>query len=184
MFAALDVATGTVLARRLPKHRHQEFLVFLRTSDRNVPKALQVHLSLDNYHTHRHPETKAWLDQHLRFHPQLTPISSSWLNLVERWIRELAEKNIRGGSLLSVPDQIASIGNYLRVTDAIPKPLIWTASAESILETVRRGRFALNQSTKTETPDEPQSGDEGSDLARRSLLASRASLIRISRHWT
>jgi hypothetical protein len=109
LFAALDAATGTVLARRLPKHRHEEFLVFLRTIDWNVHKALQVHLILDNYRTPKHPETKASLAQHPRFHLQLTPISSSWLNLVERGIRELTHKNIRRGSLPSVPDLIASI---------------------------------------------------------------------------
>jgi transposase len=151
LFAALDVATGTVLGQCLPKHRHEEFLVFLRTIDRNVPKALQVHLILDNYHTHKHPETKAWLAQHPRFHLHFTPTSPSWLNLVERWFRELTDKNIRRGSFPSVPDLIASIEDYLRVTNANPKPLIWTASAESILEKVRRGRVALNQSTKTET---------------------------------
>jgi transposase len=151
LFAALDVATGTVLGQCLPKHRHEEFLVFLRTIDRNVPKALQVHLILDNYHTHKHPETKTWLAQHPRFHLHFTPTSSSWLNLVERWFRELTDKNIQRGSFPSVPDLIASIEDYLRVTNANPKTLIWTASAESILEKARRGRVALNQSTKTET---------------------------------
>ena len=153
LFAALDVVTGTVLGQCLPKHRHEEFLVFLRTIDRNVPKALQVHLILDNYHTHKHPETKAWLAQHPRFHLHFTPTSSSWLNLVERWFRELTDKNIRRGSFPSVPDLIASIEDYLRVTNANPKPLIWTASAESILEKVHRGGVALNQSTKTEAHD-------------------------------
>jgi transposase len=151
LFAALDVATGKVLGQCLPKHRHEEFLVFLRTVNRNVPKGLQVHLILDNYHTHKHPETKAWLAKHPRFHLHFTPTSSSWLNLVERWFRELTDKNIRRGSFPSVPDLIASIEDYLRVTNASPKPLIWTATAESILAKVRRGRVALNQSMKTET---------------------------------
>ncbi len=118
LFAALDVATGTVLGQCLPKHRHEEFLVFLRTIDRNVLKALQVHLILDNYHTHKHPETKAWLAQHPRFHLHFTPTSSSWLNLVERWFRELTDKNIRRASFPSVPDLIASIEDYLRFTNA------------------------------------------------------------------
>jgi transposase len=151
LFAALDVATGKVLGQCLPKHRHEEFLIFLRTIDRNVPKRLQVHLILDNYHTHKHPETKAWLVKHPRFHLHFTPTSSSWLNLVERWFRELTDKNIRRGSFPSVPDLIASIETYLAVSNANPKPLIWTATAASILEKVRRGRVALNQSTKTET---------------------------------
>ena len=152
LFAALDVATGKVFGQCLPKHRHEEFLVFLRTIDRNVPKGLAVHLILDNYQTHKHPETVAWLAKHKRFHLHFTPTSSSWLNLVERWFRELTEKNIRRGSFPSVPDLIASIEDYLRVTNNQPKPLVWTATADSILEKVRRGRVTLNkQSTKTET---------------------------------
>lgn len=152
LFAALDVASGKVLGQCLPRHRHEEFLVFLRTIDRNVPKGLQVHLILDNYHTHKHAEVVAWLAKHKRFHLHFTPTSSSWLNLVERWFRELTDKNIRRGSFPSVPDLIASIETYLDVTNSEPKPLIWTATAESILEKVRRGRVALaKQSAKTET---------------------------------
>ena len=152
LFAALDVATGKVFGQCLPKHRHEEFLVFLRTIDRNVPKGLAVHLILDNYQTHKHPETVAWLGKHKRFHLHFTPTSSSWLNLVERWFRELTEKNIRRGSFPSVPDLIASIEDYLQVTNNAPKPLVWTATADSILEKVRRGRVTLNnQSAKTET---------------------------------
>lgn len=152
LFAALDVASGKVLGQCLPRHRHEEFLVFLRTIDRNVPKGLQVHLILDNYHTHKHAEVVAWLGKHKRFHLHFTPTSSSWLNLVERWFRELTDKNIRRGSFPSVPDLIASIETYLDVTNREPKPLIWTATADSILEKVRRGRVALaKQSAKTET---------------------------------
>ena len=152
LFAALDVATGKVFGQCLPKHRHEEFLVFLRAIDRNVPKGLAVHLILDNYQTHKHPETVKWLAKHKRFHLHFTPTSSSWLNLVERWFRELTEKNIRRGSFPSVPDLIASIEDYLRATNNQPKPLVWTATADSILEKVRRGRVTLNkQSAKTET---------------------------------
>ena len=155
LFAALDVASGKVFGQCLPKHRHEEFLIFLRTIDRNVPKGLQVHLILDNYQTHKHPETVQWLSKHKRFHLHFTPTSSSWLNLVERFFRELTDKNIRRGSFPSDPDLIASIENYLRVTNDDPKPLVWTATAESILEKVRRGRVALEQvanlPAKTET---------------------------------
>ena len=152
LFAALDVATGKVFGQCLPKHRHEEFLIFLRTIDRNVPKGLAVHLILDNYQTHKHPATVAWLAKHQRFHLHFTPTSSSWLNLVERWFRELTEKNTRRGSFPSVPDLIASIETYLRVTNEHPKPLLWTASADAILEKVRRGRVTLNnQSANTET---------------------------------
>ena len=155
LFAALDVATGKVFGQCLPKHRHEEFLVFLRTIDRNVPKGLQVHLILDNYATHKHPDVVTWLSKHKRFHLHFTPTSPSWLNLVERFFRELTQKNIRRGNFPSVPDLIASIEHYLRVTNEYPKPLVWTATAESILEKVRRGRVALEQvvnlSAKTET---------------------------------
>jgi transposase len=143
LFAALDVATGTVFGQCLPKHRHEEFLVFLRTIDKAVPAGLQVHLILDNYQTHKHPNVLAWLAKHPRFHVHFTPTSSSWLNLVERWFRELTDKNIRRGSFPSVPDLISSIEAYLEANNAKPKPLIWTATAESILEKVRRGRVAL-----------------------------------------
>jgi transposase len=148
LFAALDVATGKVLGQCLPKHRHEEFLVFLRTIDRNVPKALQVHLILDNYQTHKHPETVKWMDKHKRFHLHFTPTSSSWLNLVERWFRELTDKNIRRGSFPSVPDLIASIEDYLQVNNDSPRPLIWTATAASILDKVRRGRVTLQAVTQ------------------------------------
>ena len=155
LFAALDVATGKVFGQCLPKHRHEEFLVFLRTIDRNVPKGLQVHLILDNYQTHTHPDTVKWLSKHKRFHLHFTPTSSSWLNLVERFFRELTDKNIRRGSFPSVPDLIASIEDHLRVTTDQPKPLVWTATADSILEKVRHGRVTLenvvNQSANTET---------------------------------
>ena len=144
LFAALDVATGTVIGQCLPRHRHEEFLTFLRKIDKAVPKSLRVHLILDNYQTHKHPDTVAWLDKHPRFQLHFTPTSSSWLNLVERWFRELTDKNIRRGSFPSVPDLIASIENYLRVNNNQPKPLVWTATAESILEKVRRGRVALD----------------------------------------
>jgi transposase len=145
LFAALDVATGKVFGQCLPKHRHEELLIFLRGIDKAVPKGLAVHLILDNYQTHKHPETKAWLVKHPRFHLHFTPTSSSWLNLVERWFRELTDKNIRRGSFPSVPDLIASIETYLQTTNDQPKPLIWTATTESILAKVQRGRVALQQ---------------------------------------
>jgi transposase len=145
LFAALDVLTGVVIGQCLPRHRHEEFLKFLRVIDRQVPKKLVVHLILDNYATHKHPDVTAWLAKHKRFHLHFTPTSSSWLNLVERWFREITEKAIRRGVFPSVPDLIAAIEDYLRVNNTNPKPFIWTASAEAILEKVRRGRVALQQ---------------------------------------
>ena len=151
LFAALDVLTGKVIGSCLPKHRHQEFLKFLRTVDREVPKGLDIHMILDNYATHKHPDVKAWLDKHPRFDLHFTPTTSSWLNLVERWFRELTDKALRRGVFHSVPDLIAKIEDYLDATNADPTPFIWTATAESILAKVARGRVALETSAKTET---------------------------------
>src|SRR6266542_2854776 len=147
LFAALDVLTGKVIGQCLPPHRHGEFLRFLRTIDRQVPKNLQVHLIVDNYGTHTHDNVKAWLAKHPRFHLHFTPTSSSWLNLVERWFRELTNKAIRRGVFRSVPELIAAIDEYLQAHNDDPKPFVWTATAESILDKVRRGRVTLEQVT-------------------------------------
>lgn len=143
LFAALNVLTGAVIGQCLPRHRHEEFLIFLRRLNREVAKPLQVHLILDNYATHKHPDVRAWLARNPRFHLHFTPTSSSWLNLVERWFRELTEKALRRGSFNSVPDLIGSIEEYMDAHNDDPKPFVWTATAESILEKVRRGRVAL-----------------------------------------
>ncbi len=147
LFAALDVLTGTVIGECLPRHRHTEFVKFLRTIDREVPNGLQVHLILDNYSTHKHDDVKKWLDKHPRFHLHFTPTSSSWLNLVERWFGKLTEKAIRRGVFHSVPDLIAAIDDYLKATNENPEPFIWTATADSILAKVRRGRVTLETIT-------------------------------------
>ena len=145
LFAALDTLTGHVIGQCLPRHRHNEFLVFLKTIDRNVPRGLQVHLIVDNYGTHTHDNVKVWLAKHPRFHLHFTPTSSSWLDLVERWFRELTDKAIRRGVFPSVPDLIAAIEDYLAAHNDDPKPFVWTATAESIIAKVRRGRAALDQ---------------------------------------
>ena len=145
LFAALDVLTGTVIGQCLPRHRHQEFVKFLRTIDREVPKDLTIHLIVDNYATHKHPTVGAWLDKHPRFQFHFTPTSSSWLNLVERWFRELTDKALRRGVFRSVPDLIASIQEYLDTHNEDPRPYVWTATAESILAKVARGRIALEK---------------------------------------
>ena len=145
LFAALNVLTGVVIGQCLPRHRHEEFLKFLRTIDNQVPKHLAVHLILDNYATHNHADVQTWLDRHQRFHLHFTPTSSSWLNLVERWFRELTNKALRRGSFNSVPDLITAIEEYLDAHNHDPKPFVWTATAESILEKVRRGRVTLEQ---------------------------------------
>jgi transposase len=152
LFAALNVLTGVVIGECLPKHSHTEFLTFLRRIDRAVPKGLHVHLILDNYATHKHPNVTAWLAKHPRFHLHFTPTSSSWLNLVERWFRNLTDKAIRRGVFPSVPDLISAIERYLQARNADPKPFVWTATADEILEKVRRGRVLLaQQPVKTET---------------------------------
>ena len=145
LFAALDVLTGKVIGQCLPRHRHTEFIKFLNTIDREVPKGLQVHLILDNYSTHKHVAVQRWLQRHKRFHLHFTPTSSSWLNQVERWFRDLTEKNLRRGIFASVPDLIASIEAYLNAHNSNPKPYKWTATAESILAKVRRARTKLEQ---------------------------------------
>jgi transposase len=145
LFAALDVLTGTVIGQCLPRHRHTEFIRFLNTIDREVPGGLQVHLILDNYSTHKHAEVQRWLHRHKRFHLHFTPTSSSWLNQVERWFRDLTDKNLRRGIFASVPDLIASIEEYLNAHNADPKPYVWTATAESILAKVKRARTKLEQ---------------------------------------
>jgi transposase len=145
LFAAIDVLTGKVIGQCLPRHRHEEFLTFLTTIDREVPGNLQIHLILDNYATHKHPKVQAWLKRHKRFHLHFTPTSSSWLNQVERWFRDLTDKNLRRGIFASVPDLIASIQSYIDAHNADPRPYVWTATAESILAKVTRARSTLDQ---------------------------------------
>jgi transposase len=145
LFAALNVLTGHVIGSCLLRHRHEEFLNFLCTIDREVPKTLAVHMILDNYATHKHPEVKAWLEAHPRFHLHFTPTSSSWLNLVERWFRELTDKAIRRGVFHSVPDLIDKMEAYVNAHTAKGSTFVWTATAEQILEKVARGRVALEK---------------------------------------
>jgi transposase len=147
LFAALNVLTGIVIGEGRPRHRHEEFLRFLRKIDREVPKSLQIHMILDNYATHKHPDVRNWLDKHPRFHLHFTPTSSSWLNLVERWFREITDKAIRHGVFPSVPDLNSAIENYLNAHNDDPKSFVWIASAESILEKVSQGRVALEAIT-------------------------------------
>lgn len=147
LFAALDVLSGKVIGQCLPKHRNTEFVKFLQTIDRQVPKGLQIHMILDNYGTHNHENVKAWLEKHPRFHLHFIPTSSSWLNMVERWFRDLTEKAISRGVFKSVPDLIAAIEAYLEANNNNPRPFVWTATAEQILQKVRRGRVALQKVT-------------------------------------
>jgi transposase/transposase-like protein len=147
LFAALDVLTGMVIGQCLPRHRHIEFLKFLKTINRAVPKRLHVHLILDNYATHSHPNVTAWLERHPRFHLHFTPTSSSWLNMVEIFFGQLTAKAIRRGIFHSVPDLIDAIQAYLAEHNENAQPFQWTATADQILEKVRRGRVTLNSIT-------------------------------------
>jgi transposase len=143
LFAALDVLTGSVIGQCLPRHRHIEFLKFLRTIDREVPKRLRIHLILDNYATHNHPNVQAWLGKHPRFELHFTPTASSWLNMVEIFFSKLTDKAIRRGIFHSVPALIDAIDAYLATHNQSPEPFQWTATADQILDKVRRGRVTL-----------------------------------------
>ncbi len=143
LFAALDVATGKVIGQCMPRHRHQEFLRFLRLIDRNTPRSLELHLVVDNYATHKHAKIKAWLKRHPRFHLHFTPTSASWINQVERFFGLITEDAIRRGVFRSVNDLKVAIEHYLEHHNANPKPFVWTASAPEILKKVAKGRQAL-----------------------------------------
>ena len=143
LFAALNTLTGAVIGQCLPRHRHQEFLKFLRRLDREFPGDGALHLIVDNYATHKHDAVNRWLARHPRFHLHFTPTSSSWLNLVERWFRELTDKAIRRGVFPSVDSLIAAIEAYLGNHNDDPKPFIWTASAQDIIDKVNRCKVIL-----------------------------------------
>jgi transposase len=138
LFAALNVLDGTVIGECMPRHRHQEFLKFLRKLDRETPPQLALHLILDNYAAHKHDDVVRWLKKHRRFTFHYTPTSSSWLNLVERWFREITDKRIRRGSFRSVAELIKAIDAYLAHNNVQPKPFVWTASVQQILQKVGR----------------------------------------------
>jgi transposase len=143
LFAALDVATGKVIGQCMPRHRHQEWLKFLRRIDAETPKQLDLHLIADNYATHKHPKVQAWLERHKRFHMHFTPTSASWINQIERFFGLITEDRIRCGVFKSVDELVAAIQQYLDHHNADPKPFVWTASAAAILQKVARGRQVL-----------------------------------------
>ncbi len=147
LFAALNMLTGQVLSMTDQLHRHQEWLRFLKMIDRKTPKNKELHLIVDNYATHKHPEVQAWLAKHPRFHMHFTPTSASWLNRVERFFRDITDKRIRRGVFTSVAELEAAINEYITAHNAKPKPFIWTAKASDILAKVTRARAALNKST-------------------------------------
>lgn len=145
LFAALEILQGRVVGQCYERHRHQEFLRFLRRLDQQFPGDLRLHLVMDNYGTHKHPRVRAWLKRHPRFVPHFVPTSSSWLNLVERWFGELTRKRIRGGSFGSVADLQIAIEDFLQAWNENPKPFVWTATVDSIVEKLSRCRQTLEQ---------------------------------------
>ena len=145
LFAALNVLDGQVIGECHARHRHQEWLKFLRRLDREFPQELELHLVMDNYGTHQEPHVRAWLQKHRRFVCHFIPTSSSWLNLVERWFEELSEKAIRRGSFVSVPDLHEAIDRFLEAWNQKPKPFIWTAKVEDMIKKIERARAKLEE---------------------------------------
>lgn len=143
LFAALNVLEGTVIGQCLPRHRHQEFLRFLRRLDREFPRDIDLHLILDNYGTHTHSKVTAWLGKHPRFQLHFTPTGASWLNLVERWFRELTDKRLRRGAFRSIAELTEAIDEFRQANNENPKPFVWTASVDAILEKVGRCKAIL-----------------------------------------
>lgn len=145
LFAALNTLDGTVISMCDDRHRHQEWLKFLRVIDQLNPEAKQIHLIADNYATHKHPKVQRWLERRPRFQMHFTPTSSSWLNMVERFFRDLTDKSLRRGVFHDVEELIKAIGNYIDHHNLQPKPFIWTAKATDILEKVKRARAARDR---------------------------------------
>jgi transposase len=144
LFAALDALEGQVISMCDDRHRHQEWLKFLRVIDYVVPTGKEVHMIVDNYATHKHPKVERWLRRHPRFHMHFTPTGCSWLNMVERFFRDLTENRLRRGVFRSVEELIEAIGEYIDHHNEHPKPFIWTTKAADILEKVKRARAALH----------------------------------------
>ena len=143
LFAALSMLDGKVIGDCMPHHRHQEFIRFLKKIDNETPAGLELHLIVDNYGTHKHPRVNSWLKRHPRFHLHFIPTSSSWLNLVERWFREITDKRIRRGTFQSLHDLIVAIKEYLENHNQNPRVFVWTASAEKILTKIAKCKEAL-----------------------------------------
>jgi transposase len=145
LFAALNAANGEVYGFCQERHRHQEWLRFLRLLDQTMPPHLDLHLIGDNYATHKHPKVQRWLARHPRFHMHFTPTSASWLNMVERFFRDLTQNRLRRGVFRDLEELILAIGSYIDRHNEHPKPFIWTARASDILEKVKRARRGLHK---------------------------------------
>jgi len=145
LFAALNVLDGKVIGECYPRHRHQEWLKFLRRLDVEFPYDLKLHLVMDNYGTHKEPHVQAWMKKHPRFVCHFIPTSSSWLNMVERWFRELSEQTIRRNNFVSVPDLQQAINEFIQAWNQNPKPFIWKTSVGRIVEKINRARAKMEQ---------------------------------------
>ena len=145
LFAAIEMTEGRLIGTCMSKHRHQEWIKFLKQIDAETPAELDLHLIVDNYATHKHPKVQSWLKRHRRFHMHFTPTSSSWLNLVERWFREITDNRIRRGTFRSVEQLIQAIMDYIQQHNRSPKPFVWTAKADEILAKVQRARNVLDK---------------------------------------
>jgi transposase len=148
LFAALNVADGKIIGQCQNRHRHQEWLQFLKLIDQQMPPDRELHLILDNYATHKHASVKKWLSKHPHFHLHFTPTGASWLNMVERFFREVTEKRLRRGVFHSVPDLVSALEEYLTCYNENPTPFVWTAKANDILKKVERARKKLSKSIK------------------------------------
>ena len=145
LFAALNTLNGEVFGLCQKRHRHQEWLKFLRLIDQTVPKSKEIHLICDNYATHKHERADCWLAKHKRFHVHFTPTSASWLNMVERFFRDLTENQLHRGVFQDLEQLITAIGSYVDHHNKNPKPFMWTAKANDILEKVTRAQASLNK---------------------------------------
>ena len=145
LFAALNVLDGKVLSQCRDRHTHEDWIAFLRLIDRETPTDNDVHVIADNYSAHKHPKVQRWLKRHKRFHMHFTPTSASWLNMIERFFRDITQQRIRRGVFRSVPELVTAINEYVHNHNQAPKPFIWTTKASDILEKVTRGRRTLDK---------------------------------------
>ena len=145
LFAAIELAEGQLIGTCMPRHRHQEWIKFLKLLDEETPPELDLHLIVDNYATHKHPNVKKWLKRHPRFHVHFTPTASSWLNLIERWFRDITDKRLRRGVFRSVKQLVQTITDSIDAHNDNPKSFSWIAKADDILAKVRRARDTLDK---------------------------------------
>jgi transposase len=175
LFAAMSTLDGSVISRCAQRHRHIEWLDFLRQINRETPKDKELHLVCDNYATHKHPKVKEWLEKHPRFHVHFTPTSASWLNMVERFFRSISMDRLDRGIFRSVPELITAIDEYIAVHNQNPKPFVWTAKANDILQKVIRANRRLgskkNEGYRPRTAHRRRCGSSASRSVRR--LADR-----------